>query len=270
MSKTESPTFQKPPRFIVTAQDRSAGKTFTAALLASYGQQCGYEVCILQNDSQKRLDMYGEVIKIPLATSSEVMENELADVDKHEGLLALIRELETNPKKLIIYDTSAGSIGRIPIVFDSLSIADRLTAMGEFALVVVPLTARNDIAASAVATMKAMSKALPGHYIVPIKNHRDGSPNDLPADHAFHAALRLAKHGFLSLPHINKQAALLLEQTTRPLHHIADPQGPVSALELASELGTTEGRAEVVMTTARHILAGTLKEANGLGFQLGA
>jgi hypothetical protein len=258
---------EKPPRLLMFAQDRSSGKTLSGQAMLSFSVYAGYKPFILQNDEQTRLMRYGQVETIRLAGTTEVMENEMSDIDRHEKLLELIDELKDNPELLIVYDMAAGSVGRLADIFDELAINERLLEIGETALVIVPVTARADIADAALFTINQFQGALADHLVMPIINYRDGSPADLGPDHPFHQALKSAKNGVLEFPAINKQSALLFERMDRTLHDVVALEGSAAISGLAAELGTSAARATLLVGTCQKILTGLKPQAESLGFR---
>lgn len=266
MSKS-NPPHKRPARFVIFGQDRSSGKTLAAQTLLSFAVHSDYNPVILQNDEQTRLLRYGAVRTVSFAGTNAVMNNEMIDMDNHGIVLELIKRLADDPKMIIAYDMAAGGVARVADIFDELDINGRLRAIGETALVVVPLTVRTDIAEGALFTINQFQAVLPDHLVKPMVSHRDGSPADLPLDHAFHRVLAAAQHGSLEFPAINKQTALLFERMSRTLHDVAGASGEVDLVSFAEELGTTEVRATLLVGTCRKILAGFKGQAESLGFQ---
>lgn len=268
--KFEPKQLDKLPRLIILAQDRSSGKTLAAAIFATFAVMAGYKVIIFQNDRQSRLSMYGEVHRIEVASTEIILDNELADIDAHDPLLTAIGELANDPELVVIYDLAAGSIARVPDIIDALNINDRMVAMGETALTIVPVTARTDIAESGLRTVTEFQRVLSDHPTMPMVSYRDGSFADLPSDHPFHKTLSEARHGSLHFPKVNKQMAVLFEQLSIPLHEVGDPAGSLTPARLAADLGVSESRASFLIATCRHILTEMVEQAECLGFQFGA
>lgn len=259
----------KPPRLLIFAQDRSSGKTLAAQAMLSFSLYANYRPIILQSDQQTRLMRYGEVHTIPLAGTSEVMENDMSDIDRNGIILELIDRLKDEPDLLIAYDMQAGSVARLADILDALGINERLLEIGETALVIVPLTTRTDVAAGGMYTMEQFGAALPDHAVMPIISYRDGSPADLGFEHPYHRALKAAKNGVLEFPSINKQSALLFERMDRTLHEVVGLETSSEIAGLATELGTSAARATFLVATCRKILTGLKPQAERLGFRLG-
>src|SRR5690606_38137317 len=121
------------------------------------------------------------------------------------------------------YDTSAASLNRLGYVIDMLNIPDRVAAMESHCLVLVPASARPDIASEALATFQVWKSIMPSpHRVVPVIFHRDGDPSRVPEGHPLRALVAVAEDGCIVQPRVPMQVLLAHKGSGLPLYQLAD------------------------------------------------
>jgi len=235
-------------------------------LVADAAIEGGYRCDIFQNDRQTRLNPYGTVTQVPVASSNQTMASSTQDTDNHEDFLQHFKRNLADPHCVTIYDTAAGSIGRIPDILQTLRIDGRLVKAGRSALVGIPVSTRVDICEAALKCLDLASAALPNQYIVPFVSFRDGNPDELPRDHPFWQVIKKARHGAVILPVIVLNVGLALEQAQYRLSELGDPDTQITEEQLSAEMGILETRANMLMSACRDMVLHMGRELEPLGF----
>jgi hypothetical protein len=161
-------------------------------------------------------------------------------------------------------------MARLPTILDQLDVNGQLVELDVSALVLVPVSARADVAEAALATYVAMARVLPDQFVMPVVFFRDGDPVDLPSDHAFWKLMGRAKHGVITQPRIIRQIGLLLERTDKTLSDMADTTDDKAIEQLAVKLDTSEVRVRMLISVCRDIVVHIDEQFHPLGFQPGA
>lgn len=259
----------QPPRVIITVNDKSCGKTLLQQLLGDVCMRSGYTIEYFQSDSQPYLGPYGETQTIPLATTMEMLEDSTADVERHDPLLQAIKSLPDKPHHIVGYDTGASTAERITNVMEIIRLNERMLGADTKGLAVIPVTAREDIIEAASEGMARVKDAFPDFEVMIAVSKRDGDPRRLDKKHAFWRLQEQADRT-LHLPRVSQDMLIRMRESRRPLHQLADPEGPVSTETLARELGLSEARTELMRAMAPALLNAMDEVAADMGFPLDA
>ena len=175
----------QPPRVIITLNNKSCGKTLLQQLLGDACLRSGYTIQYFQSDSQPYLGPYGETQTIPLATTSEMLEDSTTDVERHDVVLQAVKSLPDKPRHLLGYDAGANTAERITNLMAIIRMNERVLAAGIKGLGVIPVTSREDIIESGSEAVALLKRALPDFEVMIAISQRDGDPRRLDKDHAF-------------------------------------------------------------------------------------
>jgi len=266
MSETNIP---HPPRVIITINDKSCGKTLLQQLIGDVCLRSGHTIEFLQSDPQRYLEPYGPAKSVPLATTSEMLDDAAADVERHEQLLLAVKALPEKPHHIVAYDTGASTSERIMNVMNIIRFDDRVRTACTRILVMIPVTGREDIVEAAADAVTRVRTALPGAEIMIVVSQRDGDTSRLDKKHALWRVVSQADR-CLHLPKVSQDMLIRMRESRRPLHELADPEGPVSTEMLARELNLTEARTELMRATAAALVNAMDGAATDLSFPLGA
>jgi hypothetical protein len=259
----------QPPRVIIAVNDKSCGKTLLQQLLGDVCMRSGYTVEYFQSDSQPYLGPYGQTRTIPLATTSEMLEDSTTDVERHDVALQAVKSLPDKPLHVIAYDSGANTVERIANVMEIIRLNERVLGTGIRGLTVIPVTAREDIIESGSAAFARMKSAFPDFEVMIAVSQRDGDPRRLDKKHAFWRLLAQADRT-LDLPRVSQDMLIRMRESRRPLHELADPEGPVSTETLARELGLSEAVTELMRAMAATLVSAFDEVAADMGFPLDA
>lgn len=260
-----------PGLVIVSQISGGTSKTWTATLIIDAAVRAGRTLKIFENDRQDILGAYGKVNRIKLAATEEVVHNPVADIEVHEDLDTALRRLAKHKDETVVYDTSAASLNRLGYVIDMLNIPDRVAAMESHCLVLVPASARPDIASEALATFQVWKSIMPSpHRVVPVIFHRDGDPSRVPEGHPLRALVAVAEDGCIVQPRVPMQVLLAHKGSGLPLYQLADLRDPLATMDIAKRAGITPVVAELMRRACADVLAEFDPQLARLGFQLGA
>lgn len=261
-----------PPGLIIVSQiSGGTSKTWTSTLVIDAAIRAGRTLHIFENDRQDILQAYGSVRRIKLAATEEVVHNPTADIEVHEDLDAALRRLAEHEDETIVYDTSAASLNRLGYVVDMLNIPDRIVAMGSHCLVLVPVSARQDIASEALVTFKVWKSIMPApHRVVPVIFYRDGDPTRVSEDHPLRSLVAMAEDGCIVQPRVPLQVLLAHKGSGLPLYQLADLRDPLATMDIAKRAGIAPVMAELLRRACADVLADIDPQMALLGFRHGA
>jgi len=258
---------QLPRRVIITMNDKSCGKTLLQQLIGDVCLRSNQSMEFFHSDTQSYLSVYGTSQTIALADTAELIADSAADVERHEPLLQAFKTLPGRSDHVIGYDTGAGTLKRVAKVLDIVRCNERVRAAGAGILVLVPVTAREDIVEAAGEAISLATRVLPDATIVIAVSQRDGDPGRFEKTHQFWKLVAAADDR-LDLPRVSQDMLLLMRESRRPICELADPQGPASTETLAAELGLSEARTELMRSTAAMLINVIDEAAPRLGFTL--
>ena len=265
----QSPT--APGLVIVSQIPGGTSKTWTATLAIDAAVRSGCNVRIFENDTQPILAAYGNVTRIKLASTEDVVHNSTADIEVHAPLDEAIRQFVDHPDQTVVYDTSAASLDRLSYVVDMLNIADRLDAMGSHCVILVPASARPDIASDALTTCKVWRSIMPApHRVIPVIFHRDGDPTRVPDDHPLRKLVANAEDGVIVQPRVPMPVLLAHKKSGLPVFALADMRDPLATTEIAKRAGIEPVMAELMRRACADVLAEIDPNFERLGFRFGA
>lgn len=260
-----------PSLVIVSQIPGGASKTWTATLAIDAAVRSGRSVRIFENDTQPILGAYGDVTRIKLASTEDVVHNSTADIEVHAPLDEAIRHFADHPDQTVVYDTSAASLDRLSYVVDMLNIADRLEAMGSHCVILVPASARPDIAGDALITCKVWRSIMPHpHRIVPVIFHRDGDPARVPEDHPLREVVAGSEDGVIVQPRVPMPVLLAHKKSGLPIFALADTRDPLATAQIANRAGIEPVMAELMRRACADVLAQIDPGFERLGFRFGA
>lgn len=243
-------------------------KSFMGQLLIDAGCRSALNLDILENDSQRIYDAYGHVQHILLPPTDTIVHDPIADLRVHAGLDRAI--LKSDHATCIIYDCAAGALNRHTYVVDQLDIGLRLNAMERHCLVLVPTSARDDIAREAIATFEVWRELLPHpHRVVPVVSQRDGDIHNLPKGHDLHTLMKLATDGAFLLPRIPMSILNDIRRSGLTLYELADTSNPLATAAMAAEIGLDPTIVQLMRRAAGSLLSETDPQMVRLGFPLG-
>ncbi len=259
----------QPPRVIITLNNKSCGKTLLQQLLGDVCMRSGYTIQYFQSDSQPYLGPYGETQTIPLATTTEMLEDSTIDVERHDVVLQAVKTLADKPRHLLGYDGGASTAERIINVMEIIRMNERMLGLEIKGLAVIPVTGREDIIESGSEAVALVKRGLPNFEVMIAISQRDGDPRRLDKRHAFWRLLAQADRT-LQLPRVSQDMLIRMRESRRPLHQLADPEGPVSTETLARELGLSEAVTELMRAMAANLVNAFDEVAADMGFPLDA
>ncbi|WP_127143893.1 hypothetical protein [Pelagibacterium montanilacus] len=245
-----------------------SAKSFMSQILVDAGHRSGLDLKIFENDSQRFYDPYASVQHILFPPTDVVVHDPIADVRVHSVLDRAL--LEAGPNDCLIYDTSAASINRLTFVMDQLDVALRLVAMERHALIVVPTSAREDIARDALETYEVWRDLLPApHRVVPAVSQRDGDIHTLPAGHDLRKLLKVAEDGAFLMPQVPMTIIDGIRRSGLMLFRLGDSRNPLETAEMAKKMGMDPTLVQMMRRAAGTILSETDEQMRRLGFILG-
>lgn len=256
----------KRPKFSMTVQQRSSSKTTTSAMILDTAMRSSLNISIFENDPQDRLRPYGDPTLLKVATQFEREANDLADFHNHKALTECVATLSSAPDGFIHYDTSAGSVDRLPDVFDQLELNERLTDVEANAVLWVPTSANLEIAAAALHTFRRMGLALPDVAIIPVFIHRDGPPENLDKDHPLFELVSSAQHGVLQQPKLNSQILRDVATIAMPIHQLALLRPADHTASMLGKLRIESTRLSLVSGQCRKMVFEIDRQLVALGF----
>lgn len=263
----------------LVAQERPPLLTMNSHLLGGAGKSLGGHICadaayrsglalhIFENDGQRFYDPYVSVNQVVLPPSEELLHDQIADIRVHRGFDKALRD--AGPTDCVIYDCAAASLNRHTFVVDQLDIGLRLEAMGRYALILVPTSAREDISREALVTWEVWRDLLPSpHLIVPMISQRDGNVHSLPAGHDLRKLLKLANDGALLLPRIAMSVVNDIRLSGLKLCELGDSRNPLATAQMADKMGMDPTLVQMMRRVAAGLLEDTDAQMQRLGFTL--
>tara|TARA_A100001391_G_scaffold205405_1_gene205801 strand:+ start:1529 stop:2344 length:816 start_codon:yes stop_codon:yes gene_type:complete len=260
---------ERPPLLTLTSHRLGGtGKSLSGQIVVDAAYRSGLNLAIFENDDQNFYDPYGNVHHVVLPATDEVVHDPIADVRVHGEFDRAL--LEAGPDDCLIYDCAAASINRHTYVIDQLDVGPRLEAMGRHALVLVPTSAREDIAREALETYEVWRDLLPTpHRIVPMISQRDGDVRHLPAGHDLRKLVKLTGDGAFLVPRIPTAIINDVRRSGMKLCELADTRNLLATKEMARKIGMDPTIVQMMRRSAGTVLSETDAQMRCLGFTLG-
>jgi hypothetical protein len=245
-----------------------ASKTTTGFYVLDAAWRSCLEPIIFSNDEVPIFKSYGTLHHLPLAPTETVVGEPLADIVAHEAFDAALRKW--TDKQLLHYDCAAASLNRHSYVMEMLNVADRVVAMGSYATIFVPASARTDLSDGSLETFKVWRSLFPApHMVIPVVIHRDGNPRQISASHPLAKLVKLASDGVIVQPPVPMSILTEYRRTGMKLWKLADSRDPLDTTALAAGIGLPA----TILETIRSCVAGALgsmdPQLQRLGFYLG-
>lgn len=269
------PVFAGPPParlgFVGVFQPKKSCKTSTATLMANQIRDMGLEPNIFQHDRHDRLTPYGDVSRIELAKTSDVIGGDTsANLKRHEALAEAIEMLPTHPNQVILLDSSGPAASLMaPLLhlgrFDSL-----LTQHGISGLLLVPMRPILDVAEGALAMARELREAMPGQLVVPVAIASQSELEALDPGHPFWTVVKEARDGVFTLPPLAPSTASGLERVLRPVSEIADRTSETALTMIRNYTGYGRIEAGAVAIAAASLVTALDQGLAPMGFTPGA
>lgn len=258
---------QPPLLILISHRIGGSGKSLGGQIFCDGAYRSMLNPHIFENDSQRFFDPYGNVHHVPLPPTEEVVHDQIADIRVHiEFDRALLNAAHSD---CLIYDCAAASINRHTFVIDQLDIGLRLEAMGRHALVLVPTSAREDIAREAVECWQIWRDLLPSpHRVVPMISQRDGNIHTLPAGHDLRKLLKMSSDGAFLLPRVAMSVVNDIRLSGLKLCELGDSRNPLATAEMAQKMGMDPTLVQMMRRVAGGLLQDTDDQMRRLGFTL--
>jgi len=259
---------QPPAIAMITQKPGGCSKSFGTQIVVDGAYRSGLDLHIFQNDNQPFYDPYGAVHHTPLPATDEVVHDPIADVRVHSLFDRTL--LQAGSTDCLIYDCAAGSLNRHTYIVDQLDLGLRLAAMGRHILILVPTSAREDIARESLETVEVWRDLLPEpHRIVPMISQRDGDIHRLPSGHDLRKLMKIATDGAYLLPRIPMSVLNDIRRSGMKLCDLADPRNPLATAEMARTMGMDPTIVQLMRRAAGTLLSETDEQTMRLGFTLG-
>ena len=265
----EIPNCDKPPLIVLT-QHRlgGSGKSLIGQLFVDAAFRSGLDVGLYENDDQTFYDAYGKVCHIRMPATEVVVHEPRADVTAHGAFDRAV--LAAGSNSCLLYDCSAASLNRHTYVFDELDYALRLHAAGRYCLVLIPVSARPDIARESLVAYEVWRDLLPHpNRIVPVINQRDGNVHDLPAGHDVHTLVRQASDGVFVIPRTTMAVINDWRRSGMRLCDLADTRDILGTAAMAEKIGQDPTIMQMMRRAAGRLLTETDPQMIRLGFLQG-
>jgi hypothetical protein len=257
------------PALVMTSHSSGgASKTTTSLFALDAAWRSSRSLAILENDRQDSLAAYGPVTRVIFAPTEEVVHDPIADIVAHDPLDQALRNL--GEATTIFYDGAAASLNRHTYVFEMLNVADRLAALGRHCLVLIPVSARHDLARESLQGYETWRTLLPApHQIIPVLFHRDGDLRGVPAGHDLRKLLKMASDGVLVQPRVPMPVLIQHRRSGMKLCDLADSRNPLATAEIAARIGIAPSIVEMMRRCAGDALNYMDPQFQRLGFPLG-
>lgn len=262
-------TRELPPSLTVTTHvSGGSSKTTTSFYTLDAAYRASRDIVIFDNDGIKSLQSYGKVVRVQLAPTETVVNEPLADVEAHADFDEAIRKITDST--LIHYDCAAASVNRHTYIMDMLNVPDRLEALGRYAVLFVPVSARVDLAEESLNTFEAWRALFPEpHMVIPVVFWRDGDPRRVGSNHPLAKLIKIANDGVLVQPRVPMPILTQYRRTGMKLCELADGRDPLDTTKIAARTGIEPHVMEMMRRCAGDALANMDPQFQRLGFPLG-
>lgn len=259
---------QPPALALIQQQIGGSGKSFTGQLLADAAYRSERELGIFENDGQRFYDGYGPVTRLLLPPSEEVVHDPIADVRAHSPLSTALSSLSDDG--LLLYDCCAANLNRHTFAIQYTNLPERVLATGRHCLILIPSSARPDIAREALTGYEVWRDLLPSpHRVIPVISRRDGTIDHLPAGHDLLKLVKSAADGVLLMPRTPMAIINDIRRSGLRLCDLADMRNPLSTPEIAARIGQDPTIVEMMRRCAGDMIAKFDPQLQRLGFPLG-